>query len=155
MSPHYTSWLPSDHTPYGGRTDRRRWQPWGWSGQSPMRTLQPDHLSPMGTSDARPHAHEVAVGPGPSLFLVAWIPSPPGGGCLPAFFEILGALSGITPPPPGGGGPRVGWDFLGKLFVSKIFILPLSSVLPDPASTLAACGGRGTPCQNTIAAVLS
>ena len=23
-----------------------------------------------------------------------------GGGCLPAFFEILGALSGITPPPP-------------------------------------------------------
>ena len=25
-----------------------------------------------------------------------------GGGCLPAFFEILGALSGIPPPPPVG-----------------------------------------------------
>ena len=33
----------------------------------------------------------------PSLFLVAWIPSPRGGAGLPAFFEILGALSG-TPP---------------------------------------------------------
>ena len=41
------------------------------------------------------------------------------------------------PPPPGGGRPRVGWDFLGKIFVSKIFILPLSSGLPDVASTLA------------------
>ena len=60
-----------------------------------------------------------------------------GGGGLPAFLEILGALSGITPPPPGGGRPRVGWDFLGKIFVSKIFILPLSIWLPDPVSTLA------------------
>ena len=75
---------------------------------------------------------------GPSLFLVAWIPSPRGGGCLPAFLEILGALSGITLPPPlGGGRPRVGWHFWGKIFVSKIFILSLSSVFPDPVSTLA------------------
>ena len=75
--------------------------------------------------------------PQASLFLVAWIPSPGGGG-LPAFLEILGALSGITPPPPPGGGrPRVGWDFLGEIFVSKIFILPLSNWLPDLVSTLA------------------
>ena len=60
-----------------------------------------------------------------------------GGACLP-FLEILGALSGITlPPPPGGGRPRVGWHFLGKIFVSKIFILSLSSVFPDLVSTLA------------------
>ena len=64
---------------------------------------------------------------------------PQGGGCLPAFLEILGALSGITPPPhPGGGRPRVGWDFLGKIFVNKIFILSLSSGFSDPVSTLAA-----------------
>ena len=63
---------------------------------------------------------------------------PQGGGCLPAFLEILGALSGITlPPPPGGGRPRVGWPFLGKIFVSKIFNLPLSSRLSDLVSTLA------------------
>ena len=43
------------------------------------------------------------------LFLVAWIPSPRGGGCLPAFFEILGALSGIPPPPPVG----VGQEWVG------------------------------------------
>ena len=58
------------------------------------------------------------------------------GACLP-FFEILGAISGITSPPPGGGRPRVGWDFLGKIFVTKIFISPLSSGLPDLVSTLA------------------
>ena len=28
------------------------------------------------------------------------LPHEGGGGCLPAFFEILGAPSGITPPPP-------------------------------------------------------
>ena len=42
---------------------------------------------------------------GPSLFLVAWIPSPRGGG-VPAFLDILGALSRNTSPPPPGG---VGW----------------------------------------------
>ena len=63
---------------------------------------------------------------------------PQGGVCLPAFLEILGALSGITlPPPPGGGRPRVGWPFLGKTFVSKIFILSLGSMSPDLVSTLA------------------
>ena len=63
---------------------------------------------------------------------------PRGRGCLPAFLKILGALSGITPPPPPGGGrPRVGWDFLGKIFVNKIFIFPLSGGLPDLFSTLA------------------
>ena len=45
---------------------------------------------------------------------------------VPVFFEILGALRGIIPP-PGGGSPRVGWGFLGKTFVTKIFISPLSS----------------------------
>ena len=72
-----------------------------------------------------------------SLFLVAWIPSPRGGGCLPAFFEFLGALSGTTLPPPGGGRPRVGWDFWGKTFVTRIFMLPLSCAMPDLVSTLA------------------
>ena len=48
---------------------------------------------------------------GSRLFLVAWIPSPRGGGgCLPAFFEILGALSGINPPPPRVG---VGQEWVG------------------------------------------
>ena len=41
------------------------------------------------------------------------LPQGGGGGCLPAFLEILGALSGITSPPPGGGRPRVGWIFWG------------------------------------------
>ena len=63
---------------------------------------------------------------------------PQGGGCLPAFLEILGALSGITPPPPVGVGQEWVGVFLGKIFVSKIFILSLSSVFPDPVGTLAA-----------------
>ena len=39
----------------------------------------------------------------------------PQGGCLPAFLEILGALSGITPPPPPVG---VGQEWVG-LFWGK------------------------------------
>ena len=34
---------------------------------------------------------------------------PQGGGCLPAFLELLGALSGIPPPPPVG----VGQEWVG------------------------------------------
>ena len=69
--------------------------------------------------------------PWPSLFLVAWIPSPRGGGgaCLP-FLKFW-----VPPPPPGGGRPRVGWDFWGKTFVTKILISPLSSGLPELVST--------------------
>ena len=39
---------------------------------------------------------------------------PQGGGCLPAFLEILGALSGITPPPPVGVGQEWVGIFCGK-----------------------------------------
>ena len=40
---------------------------------------------------------------------------PQGGwGCLPAFLEILGALSGITPPPPVGVGQEWVGIFWGK-----------------------------------------
>ena len=56
-----------------------------------------------------------------------------GGGGLPAFFEILGALSGIPPPPLVGVRPRVGWVLLGKKYRTKISI---SSRLPDSTSTI-------------------
>ena len=71
-----------------------------------------------------------------AFFLWLGHPPPGGGGCLPAFLEILGALSGITLPPPLWGRPRVGWHFLGKIIVSKIFIVCLRHVLPDPVRTL-------------------
>ena len=74
-------------------------------------------------------------GSDPSLFLVAWIPSPRGGGgCLPAFLEILGALSGITPR---WGEAKSGLVFLGENICKQNFHLPLSSGLPDLVSTLA------------------
>ena len=56
----------------------------------------------------------------------SWLGYPsPRGECLPAFSEILGALSGITPPPPPSGGrPRVGWDFLGEKSGQNIYSTP-------------------------------
>ena len=61
-----------------------------------------------------------------------------GGGVLACLFGNSGCpQQNPPPPPPGGGRPRVGWPFLGKIFVSKIFILPLSSRLPDPVGILA------------------
>ena len=50
-----------------------------------------------------------------------------------------GAWLGPTlPPPPGGGRPRVGWVFLGKTFVTKIFLSPLSSgsSVQNPVGTI-------------------
>ena len=57
-----------------------------------------------------------------------------GGACLP--FWKFWVPSAESPPPPGGGRPKVGWHFWGKIFVNKIFILPLSSGLPDLVSAL-------------------
>ena len=57
-----------------------------------------------------------------SLFLVAWIPSPRGGGVPACLFGNSGCPQRNHPPPPGGGRPRLGWHFLGKIFVRKIFI---------------------------------
>ena len=61
-----------------------------------------------------------AIAAAPSLFLVPWIPSPRGGGCLPAFLEILGALSGITPPPQWGQA-KSGLGFFGKNICKQNF----------------------------------
>ena len=49
---------------------------------------------------------------------------PQGGGvCLPFLkFWVPSAESPL--PPPGEGRPRVGWDFLGKIFVTKIHFAP-------------------------------
>ena len=61
----------------------------------------------------------------------------PQGGVPACLFGNSGCPQRNHPPPPGGGRPRVGWPFLGKIFLSKISILSLSSVLPDLVSTLA------------------
>ena len=84
-------------------------------------------------------AHVFAMPPSAQAFF-EWLGYPPPGGggaaCLP-FLKCWVPSAESPPPPAGGGRPRVGWDFLGKIFVSKIFILPLSSGLPDLVSTLA------------------
>ena len=65
------------------------------------------------------------------------LPQGGGGACLPFLKFWVPSAESPSPPPSGGGRPRVGWDFLGKIFVTKIFISPLSSGLPDLVTTLA------------------
>ena len=73
----------------------------------------------------------------PSLFFSGLDTLPQGGGvaCLPFLkFWVPSAESPAPLPPVGVGQEWVG-IFWGKLFVTKIFILPLSSLLPDLVST--------------------
>ena len=107
--------------------------------ESPAQEL-PDALVVTGTRGVCALCFCVIIGRGRDQAFFLWLGYPPrggGGACLPFLKFWVPSAESPSPPPAGGGRPRVGWDFLGKMFVTKIFISPLSSGLPDLVSTLA------------------